>query len=1289
MPVASELSAKITADTSDFDAGLKRANAGIKDFASGAGGVGSALGGIAKTTAIAATALGGLAVAGFGAVVKSAMGFESAMSGVKAASQASGSEMKGLHDLALALGSDLQLAGVDATDAAAAMEELAKGGVSVADQMGGATKGALLLFSAGADSVAQATDVAVKAMNIFGLSGAEVGHVSDLMAAGAGKSATSVGELGAAFNQSAAVAKNAGLSIEELTGTLSFLAQRGIAGSDAGTSLKTALLALQAPTDVAKDVMKELGINVRDSAGQMLPMAEIADVLKARLSGLSDAQRDAALKTIFGNDAIRVGIALYEGGGQAITDWTAKVNDAGYAAKIGGDRNDNLASSFEQLKATISTGAITIGEKFIPALRKATEAGTKFVSDFLANPAVQKGIDQFANDFAKALDGIVKKLADPAFQTQLKAWATALGDTAKAAASLAGTIKDVLGPPLIAAVGWFNDLDDSGKKNVITFGLLAVAVVKLAGPLATLAGAIGPIVSALGTIGSVLGTIATSGAAAAVALGAIVVAVAGAAWAGIIAAMTKYRDATGETAKMQQEFVTQQTAASFAVAHGANELNGAVAGFARYVDAGHLSVATTDDMARAWNAYLNSVTMGGNSTAGLTLATTALAQAQALATTAHRDAQLGVANYSTAMVGATTAAMALGATLPPVGAGFANAAIAASSLAVPVQASALAIADLSSYGTTAQGALNAFASSTGALILQVQGLQAELGRVGDTFAANQTKMQGVSAESGTLGGWLQTLQGEWDALDVAVKNQGVATDAQKAKYAELAPLIQYLNSQQGVLHASTVGLTIEQVKNWQAMQNLNASIAEGGAKAAGATSALAAMAFVTKDTTGAAQGGVGAQSAHAAAMGEAAGAAAKAAGQVSALGFAIKLLPKSFTIVANVDISAASAAIQQLSNMIPRSPAKEGPFRQLPDWMAIYDQLAPAGDWAIAQVAETTGAMGRALQAAVDDGGKQAAEAASAIAKGVTEALGAIKGIASFDFAKNSPTGDQFGWFRHMYESLILNLRDVATLVGGDGLAAAKAVADATGQVGAAVESILKAMKAITSYDFANASPNGDTLGWLRFMMESIVLNFSQAAATVGSAGMAQATAFATAVTNVVNAAIAAIDLFKKLTEFKDIPTQIIEGLIVGMQGAAEKLGDLLSMALGFKADAEAYADAMRAAARAIAEGNSISIQNGGSSPSLPALPAIPALASGGIVTKPTLALIGERGPEAVVPLNGYNRGGGGGAGGGGTNLYITITGNTMLGREPAVAAELARIIQPELARIVTTTWGA
>jgi molybdenum-dependent DNA-binding transcriptional regulator ModE len=47
-------------------------------------------------------------------------------------------------------------------------------------------------------------------------------------------------------------------------------------------------------------------------------------------------------------------------------------------------------------------------------------------------------------------------------------------------------------------------------------------------------------------------------------------------------------------------------------------------------------------------------------------------------------------------------------------------------------------------------------------------------------------------------------------------------------------------------------------------------------------------------------------------------------------------------------------------------------------------------------------------------------------------------------------------------------------------------------------------------------------------------------------------------------------------------------------------------------------------------------------------VPDIPMLAEGGIVSRPTLALIGERGPEAVIPLDKMNQGG---------NIYVTVQG--------------------------------
>jgi hypothetical protein len=50
-------------------------------------------------------------------------------------------------------------------------------------------------------------------------------------------------------------------------------------------------------------------------------------------------------------------------------------------------------------------------------------------------------------------------------------------------------------------------------------------------------------------------------------------------------------------------------------------------------------------------------------------------------------------------------------------------------------------------------------------------------------------------------------------------------------------------------------------------------------------------------------------------------------------------------------------------------------------------------------------------------------------------------------------------------------------------------------------------------------------------------------------------------------------------------------------------------------------------------------------------VPDIPMLAAGGIVTGPTLAMIGEAGPEAVIPLDRM------GQMGGGTTVNINVNG--------------------------------
>ena len=88
-----------------------------------------------------------------------------------------------------------------------------------------------------------------------------------------------------------------------------------------------------------------------------------------------------------------------------------------------------------------------------------------------------------------------------------------------------------------------------------------------------------------------------------------------------------------------------------------------------------------------------------------------------------------------------------------------------------------------------------------------------------------------------------------------------------------------------------------------------------------------------------------------------------------------------------------------------------------------------------------------------------------------------------------------------------------------------------------------------------------------------------------------------------------------------------------------------------------------------------------GSISSLTGLSDIPRLAKGGIVSKPTLALIGEDGPEAVVPLTQRNNPSGAGMGGGTYNITVNASGITDRTDKRNLAREIGNMIQQELAR--------
>lgn len=376
---------------------------------------------------------GGVIAGGFAVATNSAISFEKRLSAIEAVSGATAAQMDQLSKKALQLGADTKFS---ASEAALAMEELVKAGLSVEEVLNGAADATVALAAAGEVDLPFAATIAANALNQFNLEAKDLNRVVDNIAGAANASAIDVKEFGFSLSQVGAVAHLSGQTFEDTATAIALMGNAGIKGSDAGTSLKTFLSNLIPTTDRAKQAFKDLGLNVGksgnafiDAQGNYKSLTEIAGLLHTATAGLSESQKTLALETIFGSDAIRAAAVVSNAGAEGFRNLNAEMNKS-TAAEVAATRMNNTAGSIEQLKGSAETLAISIGTIFLPAVNAVVKQATEWVNAFGAlDKSTQKTIlivIGAIGSFALAAAAVIKVVqAIKAVQTALaiiKAW---------------------------------------------------------------------------------------------------------------------------------------------------------------------------------------------------------------------------------------------------------------------------------------------------------------------------------------------------------------------------------------------------------------------------------------------------------------------------------------------------------------------------------------------------------------------------------------------------------------------------------------------------------------------------------------------------------------------------------------------------------------------------------------------------------------------------------------------------------------------------------------------------
>lgn len=362
---------------------------------------------LSPITAIGGAASGilaGIGIAKLGTeVVKSAADFQTAMHVVQSVSGASRKEMDLLRKQAIALGNDIRLPGVSAKDAAESLTQLVKGGLSLQDAMK-AVRGALQLATAGEIEFKEAARLTTSVLQAFHLRGQDATKVADLLAAAANASSVDVHELAFSLQQASAGAHAARQTVSSTVTALALLANAGIRGSDAGTSLKVMFQRLVAPTEKAHKLMQHYGISVFDTQGKVRPLRDLIQDFSTKLGPLADKQRLAALQTIFGTDAMRAAnIVLLSGVGNYDKLHKA-VSRSGAAQELAAARTKGFNGAMDAFKSSLQTLAIVVGTVFLPPLTQLVRT----MGSFLGRADVQARLKAWAEAFARWLVPAVK-----------------------------------------------------------------------------------------------------------------------------------------------------------------------------------------------------------------------------------------------------------------------------------------------------------------------------------------------------------------------------------------------------------------------------------------------------------------------------------------------------------------------------------------------------------------------------------------------------------------------------------------------------------------------------------------------------------------------------------------------------------------------------------------------------------------------------------------------------------------------------------------------------------------
>lgn len=284
--------------------------------------------------------------------ITSFVDFEKEMKQLQAVSGASAAELNKLERVALRTAATTRFF---ASEIGNLQVELAKLGFQPIE-IENSTKAITNLAIASGEDLVEAGTVAATVLRGFGLNAVQTTKVTDVMTASFNQSALDLTKFRNSIKYIAPIARSVGVDLEGVSAALSVLADRGISGSQAGTSMRRILTELGTSGTKAA---KFLGFTVRSTD----------DFIKA-IQKLNDANMGTGLSfKLFGRYAQSAVLALSQSANTLRLYESLMRDVAGTAEATANIQRESLSNIWLELKSAAEALAISIGDRLSPAMK--------------------------------------------------------------------------------------------------------------------------------------------------------------------------------------------------------------------------------------------------------------------------------------------------------------------------------------------------------------------------------------------------------------------------------------------------------------------------------------------------------------------------------------------------------------------------------------------------------------------------------------------------------------------------------------------------------------------------------------------------------------------------------------------------------------------------------------------------------------------------------------------------------------------------------------------------------